>query len=200
MTSSRQNPLIPDILQILQRNLHAERASPFGIHHLLTELAHHPCFDALADQSELNLFKKNFLMMNALYQLRCSLWEEERLLLQLETLDVRLLALSDTEAESERLATKDPMESYYLDWRHYTDTTQEQVEALLDEFWCRYARSEGGQQNRVQGLGCLGLTGEPSQAEIKRRYRELAREHHPDRGGDAIRFIEIRQAYEALRH
>ncbi|MEO0948374.1 MAG: J domain-containing protein [Cyanobacteria bacterium J06641_5] len=34
--------------------------------------------------------------------------------------------------------------------------------------------------------------------EIKRAYRRLAREHHPDRGGCVDRFLEIHQAYQLL--
>ncbi len=32
---------------------------------------------------------------------------------------------------------------------------------------------------------------------IRARYRELAREHHPDRGGDAARMTEVNAAYQA---
>jgi DnaJ-class molecular chaperone len=36
--------------------------------------------------------------------------------------------------------------------------------------------------------------------EIKTRWRELASQHHPDRGGDPVKFRECRLAYqEALR-
>jgi len=48
----------------------------------------------------------------------------------------------------------------------------------------------------------LGLTPAATQAEVKRAYRRLALEHHPDRNpGDpdaAVRFIEISEAYETL--
>lgn len=43
----------------------------------------------------------------------------------------------------------------------------------------------------------LGLpAGAPPEA-IKRRWRELARAHHPDHGGDAERFKAARRSYEA---
>ena len=37
-----------------------------------------------------------------------------------------------------------------------------------------------------------------SQEDIKRQYRTLAHQHHPDRGGDAERFKRISLAYEVL--
>jgi molecular chaperone DnaJ len=46
----------------------------------------------------------------------------------------------------------------------------------------------------------LGIPQNAGGDEIRRAYRRLARDHHPDRSGDttAIRFREIRQAYEIL--
>ena len=35
-------------------------------------------------------------------------------------------------------------------------------------------------------------------AEIKKAYRKLAKEHHPDAGGDAAKFQEASEAYEVL--
>lgn len=45
----------------------------------------------------------------------------------------------------------------------------------------------------------LGLAGAVDAGQIKRAYRELAREHHPDRGGDARIFQQVQAAYDVLR-
>ena len=37
---------------------------------------------------------------------------------------------------------------------------------------------------RQQALGVLGLPPNATRQQIKRRYRELAKKNHPDRGGD----------------
>lgn len=44
----------------------------------------------------------------------------------------------------------------------------------------------------------LGVTKESSADEIKRAYRKLASQHHPDKGGDKNKFQEIEQAYRTL--
>jgi len=44
----------------------------------------------------------------------------------------------------------------------------------------------------------LDLDTSASASEIKIRFRELAKKHHPDRGGDAHEFNRIREAYDVL--
>lgn len=46
--------------------------------------------------------------------------------------------------------------------------------------------------------GVLGLRQDAAAEDIKRAYRQKAREHHPDAGGDAERFKEVSHAYEVL--
>ncbi len=44
----------------------------------------------------------------------------------------------------------------------------------------------------------LGLTSDASQKEIKKAYRKMALEHHPDKGGSEENFKKIQAAYEKL--
>lgn len=44
----------------------------------------------------------------------------------------------------------------------------------------------------------LGVSKEATDVEIKKAYRTLSLKHHPDRGGDTIKFQEINEAYETL--
>jgi len=44
----------------------------------------------------------------------------------------------------------------------------------------------------------LGVEHTASADEIKRAYRKLASQHHPDKGGDKTRFQEIQSAYDTL--
>ena len=45
----------------------------------------------------------------------------------------------------------------------------------------------------------LGLSSEVDLTRLKRRFRTLARDHHPDRGGDPATFQDLHTAYEVLR-
>ena len=44
----------------------------------------------------------------------------------------------------------------------------------------------------------LGVDRNASPDEVKRAYRKLASQHHPDKGGDKARFQEIQSAYDTL--
>jgi DnaJ-domain-containing protein 1 len=51
---------------------------------------------------------------------------------------------------------------------------------------------------RQRALTVLGLPANATQQQIKRRYRTLAKKHHPDRGGDREQMQRIIAAYELL--
>jgi len=44
----------------------------------------------------------------------------------------------------------------------------------------------------------LGLDRRASEQDIKRAYRKLASQHHPDKGGDTAKFQEVEEAYRVL--
>ena len=88
-----------------------------------------------------------------------------------------------------------PLESYYLNEANLKETTDEDVYELLASFWNRFQAST----DKDEALALLALQ-EPVEPEIiRKRYRELAFEHHPDRGGSAEKLATINQAMETLR-
>lgn len=52
---------------------------------------------------------------------------------------------------------------------------------------------------RDEALEVLALGRDADARTVRHRFRTLAREHHPDRGGDPERFAELHRAYAALR-
>jgi curved DNA-binding protein CbpA len=52
---------------------------------------------------------------------------------------------------------------------------------------------------RDEALAVLGLPADAGPDAVRRRFRALARERHPDRGGDPAAFAELDRAYAALR-
>ena len=66
------------------------------------------------------------------------------------------------------------------------------VNGLLDDFWRHYEK----RGRRGEALAVLGLSDPVDAGAIKRRYRQLAMEHHPDRGGDTA---ELQRLHEAMR-
>jgi len=45
----------------------------------------------------------------------------------------------------------------------------------------------------------LGLAADASHEDVRKTYIQLARTHHPDKGGNKVKFIEINAAYELIR-
>lgn len=48
--------------------------------------------------------------------------------------------------------------------------------------------------------GILGLSAQATWAEVKKAYRKLVMEHHPDKGGDPAIFRKVQGAYEVLEY
>ncbi len=83
--------------------------------------------------------------------------------------------------------------------------TRDEYKNVLDEFffnvYYRYYTENGisaAQLYDPELLGWMGLAPDASAADIKRRFRELAKKYHPDTGGDGKKFIELMENYNKL--
>ncbi|CAJ1896997.1 MULTISPECIES: DNA-J related domain-containing protein [Aeromonas] len=181
------NPLLAPLLALLR-----QASGSYKVHELLAELRRQEFIPPLPGDEQ-QLFRLNFLIMNALYQLQAELHDEGWWLL-ISTLDIRIEPLAPRNTAS-ALARGEALRSYYLDWQVFWQTDREEVEALLGSFWRAYARDE----HRAEALTLFALPAGAGPDAIRRRWRELALQHHPDRGGDADTFIRLRWAWEHLK-
>lgn len=188
-----ENPLLWPILEVLK-----QQASGWKVHTLaqhLTELSLMPTLDEDASK---DLFKRNFLIMNALYQLQALLFPKQWL--QVEAMDIALMPMF--RHVEHMIDPHEPLREYYTDWQHY-DASQGEVKRLLNEFWTRYQRFVGidtRQLDRQQALRLFDLPMDASHFEIRKRWRKLALRWHPDReNGSAERFRILCAAWNKLR-
>ncbi len=186
-----QNPLLAPILAQLLAD-----APVYKLHELMQRLENQGCLPDWETTADIQLFRTNFLLMNGLYQLQqqlleCGTW------LHVAPLALHLVPIS---VGNSWLQQADPLRDYYLDWRHCFVTTQQDIEALLHDFWRRYSAQPAlSAQMRRQALATLGLTDTATYPMIRQRWKQLALQHHPDRQGDALQFMAIRLAWEQLR-
>lgn len=185
-----KNPFIPKILSLLEQ--HPEGITEYLI---IKSLEEHIGFDDIAEDDQLALFQKHFMVMNALYQLQKNLMADEKLFLDISPLKIQLILNNDS-SDNKHLAASNnaKLSEYYLDWSHFENTDKPAVEKLLDNFWELYNNAD----QRLEALLVLELEENACSKTINQRYRKLAAIHHPDKGGDQATFIRIRQAYEIL--
>lgn len=187
-----ENPLLWSVLQQVE-------LFPGGlkIHTLSSRLAEAGLMPELDPQPEKALFKRNFLLMNALFQLQELLIPEKWL--QVEAMDIRLLPF---DASMHRVSKADPLREYYLDWSHY-EAENGEVKRLLEEFWQRYQHYVGVSKvtmSRIAALRCFELDEWATQKEVRQAWRRLALKWHPDReGGDAEKFRQYCEAWSLLK-
>ncbi len=192
--NSAENPLIWPLLTILQ-------ASPqsYKIHTLASELQLKGLLPDLDNDANKVLFKRNFLLMNALYQLQEMLLPEYWL--QVQAMDIQLL--TQQPADLALLLEQDAaLRSYYLDW-DYFDTSSESIEAMFASFWDRYEFYLGKPEHMIdktRALQIFELDRNASKQDIRRQWRKLALKWHPDRAsGNAVKFRQVCGAWQKLR-
>ena len=117
------NPVLPQVLSEL-------RAHPEGVseYYLMQVLEHQHAFDDVGADGSLALYRKHFIIMNALYDLQNVLWEEESRVLSISPMQIVLHA---PETDAEAVPANPDLSEYYLDWHNFENTTAEDVETLM---------------------------------------------------------------------
>ncbi|VAW56843.1 hypothetical protein MNBD_GAMMA07-465 [hydrothermal vent metagenome] len=201
----KQNPLILAILNILK--LEKKSLSLYQLMRIL-ENNDYILSQKIDNQSQdLLLFQKNFVVMNALYQLKSDLMDTGYTL-NISSLKIELVhettipksSLTNDDIEDDK--THAALSEYYLNWYNYKQTDEAGVEALLNSFWHEYEKIYKKQHEtdkRLDSLRILGLESKASWKNIQQTYRQLVTICHPDKGGDSLQFIKIREAYLVLK-
>ena len=136
--------------------------------------------------------------MNALYQLQGQLWQSQKQVLEITPLLNTLHPTPPDAAETQLIQAQSlgPSE-YYQNWHNYHSTTEGDISDLYKSFWTYLSANN----SRPSALRCLGLDPEQQHSDevITQHYRQLAKQHHPDSGGDGKIFIQVRAAFETLK-
>lgn len=188
-----ENPLLWSVLKLLK-----SEPSGWKIHTLAQRLAQDQLIPVLDSCAEKNLFKRNFLLMNALFQLQDMLQPDAWL--QVESMDIKLYYGHN--CQHHPLNQANNLREYYLDWSHY-DTDSSEVKRLLEQFWHSYKQHIGvvdGDLSRKQALERFELQPWANKRDIRQAWRKFAFRHHPDKdGGDGERFKWYLQAWSTLK-
>lgn len=83
--------------------------------------------------------------------------------------------------------------------------SHEQLKEIFNDYFCfvyfQYYKENGLSLENTyepQLLAAMGLPPGAGSADVKRRFRELARKYHPDGGGDSGQFIALVEVYNQL--
>ncbi len=182
-------------LQQSVRRILLDRSCGISEYELIKEVAALGLLEHCSRQpAAVALFQKHFLIMHVLYRLQ----DEFALLgksLRIDPLSIGIQDRNDSVGSEVAAAPSAPLRRYYLDMDNFNEAGEEDILALLAEFWRHYAAWESVDD----AYAILGLDRNAGWSEIQTAYRRQIKQAHPDRGGDATRFREIFEAYQALK-
>jgi len=188
------NPYLSPILHELDQFLNCLSLS--NEHQIIKHLQDKkiPPFDNFSLADSKDLFSAHFLCMHALYHLKNQYQHSQKFKLIIESVRIQRITLNDPIALNEQpktvIETIDPLESYYLNSKHYFETQEDEINDMLKSFWQKYI----AQDNKKAALSTLNLPTNADAKMIKAQYHHLAQKHHPDKGGCAEIFSKIYQA------
>ncbi|MEH6736674.1 MAG: DNA-J related domain-containing protein [Shewanella sp.] len=188
------NPLIWPVLSLLQSSNQS-----WKVHHLASELQTKGLMHNLDPLPEKDLFKRNFLLMNALYELQDILMPKQWL--QVKAMEIQIFRIIPASADIQHIRDG-ALRDYYLDWNNY-DSSVNVVREMLESFWSSFQEYIGVNtqlMHKGHALKVFELDETATDKDIRKQWRKLALKWHPDREqGNAERFREVCEAWQTLR-
>jgi hypothetical protein len=195
---------LPTVEELIPQVENVLNANPQGIseYEFLTQLGEKvPFFCSQQTRSaNLRLFQRHFLLFHCLYQLDHLYRTQHLVRIGISPLEIRLIA-GEKEDENDapsrqarQLDTPDSVREYYLDLSNLENTGDLEVDELLGKFWLALARHDA----RDDALKLLGLSDPIDNTSIRKRYREMVMQHHPDRGGETGMLQQLNSAISKL--
>ena len=145
----------------------------------------------------LTLFQQHFWLFHTLYSLR----DQQHALAQghlvIDPLSIRWLPydhVNSTEG-GRSISGDDPLRHYYLNLDNLRSTGRSEVDDLLASFWVRVV----DKSDVSSALELLGMSEEADLVSVKRRYRQLLSEAHPDKGGCHQQTQALNEAMSVLK-
>lgn len=173
------------------------REHPAGINEYnLQKILQQPPYCALPinPQSDLLvLFRMHFWLFHNLYKLQSQGRSQATFDLSISTLNIRLQPY--TPRETQGLDKHDALQDYYLDLSNLFNTPKNHVEHMLEDAFIRIYTSP----EKKQALAYLNLCEPVTLRVIRQRYRQLVQIHHPDKGGDTQKFLQLQNAMDTLK-
>ncbi|TQV72975.1 hypothetical protein FLL45_16055 [Aliikangiella marina] len=141
-----------------------------------------------------SLYQKHFLLFHHLYRLSDE-FAKKNLRLLISPLEIRVMAFQSDESKKAVNET-DGLRQFYTEIKNL-DLSAEEIAEMQKVFWQKYLALD----EKAKSIQILGLEGDSDLniLKVKKRFNELAQQHHPDKGGDSKHFMEIKNAYEQLK-
>lgn len=193
---SLNNYPIESMIASAQSFLETQQGS-VGEHALIQHFKRDGYFDITRHLTDsLALFHKHFVTMHVLYRLQERLGRDGRYSLRIGVLAIELQRVNGNGAAVPDVSQTDPgLREYYMDWRHLEAASDDTVASLLRGFW----RDFKSWQNSDYAYKVLGINPDAQWPEVQRAYRQRVNTAHPDKGGQAAEFAEVREAYLVLK-
>ncbi|XOV77756.1 MAG: DNA-J related domain-containing protein [Aestuariibacter sp.] len=141
-------------------------------------------FNPTAFSDNLTLFKTHFLVYHCLYQLQARYLKEGAGYLTISALHIERQDASHLHPMN---AEDTKLRDYYLDLQQLQSTSEQDVQALLDDFWRRMGRVQEVMPDAdaiAQALAFFDVAHHDVEwSVIKQRYRKKMHAIHPDKGG-----------------